>query len=95
MNARTKLLLRGATLFSAAACILASGCLSAQDSAVLDSMPHAERISEVALSPDGSQVAYVVEGKITVISSAGENSHAIAVENVLALRTGGSRVSIE
>jgi Tol biopolymer transport system component len=48
--------------------------------------PHAERISEVALSPDGSRVAYVVEGKITVISSAGENSHAIAVENVLALR---------
>ncbi|MGA2643916.1 MAG: hypothetical protein ABSF15_04335 [Candidatus Sulfotelmatobacter sp.] len=28
----------------------------------------------------------VVEGKITVISSAGENSHAIAVENGLALR---------
>ncbi|MFZ0814309.1 MAG: S9 family peptidase [Candidatus Sulfotelmatobacter sp.] len=53
---------------------------------VLDSMPHAKRIAEVALSPDGSQVAYIVDDKITVTSVSGGSSHAIAVEGNLALR---------
>jgi dipeptidyl aminopeptidase/acylaminoacyl peptidase len=53
---------------------------------VLDSMPHAKRIAEVALSPDGSQVAYIVDDKITVASVAGGSLHAIAVEGNLALR---------
>ena len=34
--------------------------------AVLDSMPHAKRISDVALSPDGTRVAYIVNEKLTV-----------------------------
>ncbi|MGA3348900.1 MAG: LpqB family beta-propeller domain-containing protein, partial [Candidatus Sulfotelmatobacter sp.] len=53
---------------------------------MLDSMPHAKRISEVALSPDGAQVAYIVDDKLTVTSSAGEGAQTIAVEGNLALR---------
>jgi dipeptidyl aminopeptidase/acylaminoacyl peptidase len=55
-------------------------------SAVLDAMPHAKKIDEVALSPDGSRVAYVVEGKLTVLPASGGASQTIAVEGNLALR---------
>src|ERR1700685_4000269 len=43
------------------ASLLGSGSRAA---AVLDSMPHAKKIDQVALSPDGGQVAYVVDGGI-------------------------------
>jgi dipeptidyl aminopeptidase/acylaminoacyl peptidase len=53
---------------------------------VLDSMPHARRIDQVALSPDGTQVAYIVEGEITVLALSGGAPHAISVEGKLPLR---------
>jgi dipeptidyl aminopeptidase/acylaminoacyl peptidase len=53
---------------------------------VLDSMPHAKRISDVALSPDGTQVAYIVDEKLSVIPANGGNTHSIAVEGNLTLR---------
>ena len=46
---------------------------------VVDSMPNAKRIEEAALSPDGSQVAYVVDGTLNVVSASGGDSHTIAV----------------
>jgi dipeptidyl aminopeptidase/acylaminoacyl peptidase len=52
---------------------------------ILDSMPHAKRIGEVALSPDGKQVAYVVNDQLTVVALAG-GSHSIALESKLPLR---------
>ena len=54
--------------------------------AVLDSMPHAKRISDVALSPDGTQVAYIVDKKLTVTNLAGGSSQTIAVEGSLPIR---------
>src|ERR1700679_238678 len=54
--------------------------------AVLDSLPHAKRIAEVALSPDGSQVVYIVDEEIAVAPAAGGSSHAITVEGNLLLR---------
>jgi dipeptidyl aminopeptidase/acylaminoacyl peptidase len=80
--------------FCAIASVLICSSLFAQDqtaapsraAAVLDSMPHARRITEVALSPDGSEVAYVVDDKITVTLVGVGSSHAIAVEGNLALR---------
>jgi dipeptidyl aminopeptidase/acylaminoacyl peptidase len=53
---------------------------------VLDSMPHAMRIDQVALSPDGTRVAYIVDGEITVRVLSGGASHAISVEGKLPLR---------
>jgi dipeptidyl aminopeptidase/acylaminoacyl peptidase len=80
-------------LFCAAACLLLCAAVFAEDStgssraaAVLDSMPHTKRIAEVALSPDGSQVAYLVDDKLTVTSSSGGSSQTIAVEGDLPLR---------
>jgi dipeptidyl aminopeptidase/acylaminoacyl peptidase len=94
MNKRSKL----CTGYSLLLCVLALffSCVSAfaqeksqapsHAAAVLDAMPHAKRISEVALSPDGAQVAYIVDDKLTVTSSAGEAAQTIAVEGNLALR---------
>jgi dipeptidyl aminopeptidase/acylaminoacyl peptidase len=93
MNAQKYLCSRLAAL-CAAASLLVGVTLSAQDApaapsraaTVLDSMPHAKRISEVALSPDGSQVAYVVDGQLSVIPAAGGASQAIGLESKLQLR---------
>ena len=54
--------------------------------AVLDSMPRAKRIGQVALSPDGSQVAYFVKGELAVVPASGGVSHTIALEGKLSLR---------
>ena len=45
-----------------------------------------KRSIEVAVSPDGSRVAYIVEGKLTVIPAGGGPSKTIAVEGNLVLR---------
>ncbi|HWY21643.1 MAG TPA: S9 family peptidase [Candidatus Acidoferrum sp.] len=49
-------------------------------------MPHAKRIGQVALSPNGTQVAYFASGELAVIPATGGSSHAIAVEGKLSLR---------
>jgi dipeptidyl aminopeptidase/acylaminoacyl peptidase len=54
--------------------------------AVLDSMPHAQKIDQVALSPDGAQVAYIVDGQLTLTSVNGGSARPISVEGKLALR---------
>ena len=49
-------------------------------------MPHAKGIDQVALSPDGMQVAYIVSGELSVTSATGGPSHKVAVEGNLPLR---------
>jgi dipeptidyl aminopeptidase/acylaminoacyl peptidase len=79
-------------LFCAAACfllcafVLAQEVTSSRAAAVLDAMPHAKKIDQVALSLDGSRVAYIVDGNLTVTPVAGGSSQTIAVEGNLALR---------
>ncbi len=53
---------------------------------VLDSLPHAEKIDQVALSPDGSQVAYIAEKKLAITFANGGPSRDVAVEGNLPLR---------
>src|ERR1700675_1142246 len=53
---------------------------------LLDSMPRAKRISQIALSPDATQVAYIVKGEISVIPVASGTSHTISIESKLQLR---------
>ena len=83
--------------YSAAVCslaiLLSPFSLVAQDqptpsraATVLDSMPRAKRISQIALSPDATQVAYIVKGEISVIPVAGGTSHTISIESKLQLR---------
>ncbi len=54
--------------------------------AVLDGMPHAKKIDQVAISPDGAAVAYIVDGKLAVTPASGGSSQAIRVEGNLAMR---------
>jgi dipeptidyl aminopeptidase/acylaminoacyl peptidase len=53
---------------------------------LLDSMPHAKRIGQAALSPDGTQVAYIADRKLIVTPIAGGTSQSISVEGNLSLR---------
>jgi len=55
--------------------------------AVIDSMPRAKRIQETVISPDGSQVAYIVGGQITIAPLGGGSEHSIAVDGKLAQRS--------
>jgi dipeptidyl aminopeptidase/acylaminoacyl peptidase len=55
--------------------------------AVLDSMPRAKSIQEAQISPDGSRVAYIVGGKLTVSGLDGANPKSIEIEGKLALRS--------
>ena len=48
--------------------------------AALNSLPKAKAIDQVAISPDAEQVAYIVEGKLTVAPAAGGDGHEIASE---------------
>ena len=54
--------------------------------AVIDALPHAKKIDQVALSPDGLQVAYIVGGQLSVVPAAGGSARAITVPGNLALR---------
>jgi acylaminoacyl-peptidase len=59
---------------------------SSRAAAVLSSLPHAKRIDRVAISPDGTQVAYIVDKELTVISATGGSVREISVDGNLALR---------
>jgi len=52
----------------------------------MDSMPHAKRIDQTAISPDGTQVAYIIGGELSVIPANGGTARAIVVEGKLELR---------
>ncbi len=53
---------------------------------VLNSMPHTKRIGQVALSPDGTLVAYFADRKLTITAVDGDSSHVVSVEGNLPLR---------
>ena len=54
---------------------------------VIDSMPQAKAISEAAISPDAARVAYVLNGRLTVVSLIDSTSHSIEVDGKLELRS--------
>ncbi len=56
------------------------GAAMAQDrvGAAVDSLPQIKTIDQVSISPDGTQVAYIVEGQLSVAPVAGGAPHAIA-----------------
>jgi dipeptidyl aminopeptidase/acylaminoacyl peptidase len=59
---------------------------SSRAAAVLDSMPQAKSIAQVAISPDGSQIAYIVAGEISIIPASGGAVRTITVEGKLSAR---------
>ena len=59
---------------------------SSRAAAVLDSPPQAKKIDQVAISPDGTRVAYIVDGALTIAAIDSGESHAISLESKLPLR---------
>jgi dipeptidyl aminopeptidase/acylaminoacyl peptidase len=53
---------------------------------VLASMPHAKKIDQVAISPDGTQVAYIIGAELTVTAVSGGPLRVISLEDKLPLR---------
>jgi dipeptidyl aminopeptidase/acylaminoacyl peptidase len=53
---------------------------------VFDSMPKAKRVQEVAVSPDGTQVAYIVDGELAIAPVSVGAGHKISIDGKLALR---------
>jgi dipeptidyl aminopeptidase/acylaminoacyl peptidase len=49
-------------------------------------MPHAKKIDQVAISPDATQVAFIVSGQLAVVPVIGGPVRAIAVDGKLSLR---------
>jgi dipeptidyl aminopeptidase/acylaminoacyl peptidase len=94
MNARTNLPFCYLALLCAFASVFCCASLFAQDqtagpsraAAVLDSMPHAKRIGQVALSPDGTRVAYFADRKLSVMPAGGGSPQEIVVEGNHPLR---------
>lgn len=54
--------------------------------AALDSMPRTKRIGDIALSPDGTHVAYLASGKINVVAITGGPPQEITLQNNRSLR---------
>jgi Tol biopolymer transport system component len=54
--------------------------------AALDSLPHAKKIDQAAISPDGTQVAYIVEGELSMAAVMGGTPHRIAADQKLTAR---------
>ena len=57
-----------------------SGMAQDRVAAALSSLPTIKRIDQVAISPDGTEVAYIVDGEISVATAAGEAQHKIGAD---------------
>src|SRR5438045_1845319 len=54
--------------------------------AALDSLPQIKKIDQVAISPDGTKVAYIVEGELSIAAVAGGEPRRIAGEQKTSAR---------
>lgn len=71
------------------ACCLSAAAQSKQPSrgaSVIDSMPRMKRIQQAVISPDGTQVAYVIGGQLSITPSEGGTARSVSVEGNLPLR---------
>ena len=64
------------------------GTAVAQDrvAAALDSLPSIKRIDQVVISPDGAQVAYIIDGQLSVASLASGATHSIGSSTTMTAR---------
>ena len=78
-------LIRSAMWCAANFAMVVPCCVAQQESsishaaAVVDSIPKTKRIEQVAISPDGKQVAAIVEGQLSISSANGGDSHAVPI----------------
>ncbi len=74
--------------FISACCfsLVAQSNQPSRGASVIDSMPRTKRIQQAVISPDGTQVAYMIGGQLSVVSSEGGTARSISVEGNLPLR---------
>jgi dipeptidyl aminopeptidase/acylaminoacyl peptidase len=72
--------------FAAAASAQDKSAATSRAATILDSMPRAKRIKEVAISPDGARVAYTVNQKLVIAPVSGGPSQEIPVKDNLPVR---------
>src|SRR5580700_7991988 len=72
--------------FAAAASAQDKSAATSRAATILDSMPRAKRIREVAISPDGARVAYTVNQKLVIAPVSGGPSQEIPVKDNLPVR---------
>jgi len=77
---------RAVTLLAFSSLALSQSAPSRAATAV-DSLPKVKKIEQASISPDGTQVAYVVDDHLTVVSIGDNTAHAIEVEGKLPLRS--------
>jgi dipeptidyl aminopeptidase/acylaminoacyl peptidase len=75
-----------ATIVVSISCMNFSALAQSRAAAVLDSMPHVKRIDQAAISPDGTQVAYIIGDELAIVSASGGNPRLITIEDKLAVR---------
>ncbi len=66
--------------------LLNTGAVAQDAAAILDSLPSIKKIDQVAISPDGARVAYIVEGQLWVATVADGTPQRIAGEQKLTAR---------
>ena len=67
--------------------VLLSTAAVAQDAAAaLDSLPSVKTIDQVAISPDGALIAYIVDGQPFIAAAADGNTHRMAAEQKVSAR---------
>jgi len=80
----------GAIVLSCAFLIVAAKAETPSRAApVLDSMPHAKDIQQVAISPNGHQVAYIFNGELSLMPATNGPSQVISIEGKLPVRNVG------
>lgn len=67
-------------------CVSVGAAAQSRVAAALDSLPKTKKIDQVAISPDGTQVAYIVEGELMVTPLAGGAAHTLTTDPKLPAR---------
>jgi dipeptidyl aminopeptidase/acylaminoacyl peptidase len=67
-------------------CSLSNAQEHSRAAAVYDSMPMGKKVDLAVISPDGTQVAYIVAGELTVASLQDRSSHSVAIGGGLRFR---------
>jgi len=84
-HSRFSRVLTAIVILCAASSAMGESPSASRVAAVIDAMPHAKRVEQATISPDGARVAYIIAGKLTVARS-GEPGRPIEVEGKLELR---------
>jgi dipeptidyl aminopeptidase/acylaminoacyl peptidase len=88
MNTNSRLAFAGCAILVASLLVVSAvgETNPSRAASVIDSMPRTKSIDQAEISPDGTRVAYIIDGELAVVDANGGTERRIAVEGKLALR---------